>query len=86
MACSKPVIASNVGGIPEIVVDGKTGVLIKPKSTEAIAKEVISLLNNKDKIKQMGINGRQIAEQSFSIKRQMNEVERIIDDLLEIGE
>ena len=80
MACRTPVVASAVGGIPEVVVPGVTGVLvpIKPKSaSEAepadpvkfardIADAVNSIIDSPDKLKQMGIKSRQRVEEHFS--------------------
>jgi len=81
MACGKPVIASNVGGIPEIIEDEKTGMLINPKSLADIAKEATLLLRNNEKAKAMGIAGRKRVEQFFTIEKQIKEIEAIIDEL-----
>lgn len=50
---SKPVVATNVGALGEMIEDGKTGVLIPPKDTEALADAMISLLNDENRLKQM---------------------------------
>jgi glycosyltransferase involved in cell wall biosynthesis len=49
-AFNKPVIASNVGGIPEVVIEGKTGYLVEPKNPEQLAEIIIYLFTNKDKL------------------------------------
>jgi len=82
MACGKPVIATNVGGIPEIIEDGKTGILIAPNSLDAIAKETTLLLKNKERMKAMGIAGKKRVEQFFTIGSQVRTIEGIIDELL----
>jgi glycosyltransferase involved in cell wall biosynthesis len=82
MACGKPVVASNVGGIPEIVEDGKTGILVPPKDEKAIADAVIKLFTSKDLAGSMGAAGRKRAEQSFNIGSQVKEIERILDECL----
>lgn len=57
MACGVPVIASNIGGMPEVIEHGKTGYLVNTKNLDTeLAKYVIQLLNNPKKIKQMGLN------------------------------
>lgn len=58
MACEKSIIASNVDGIPELIDDGKTGILIPPKDSEAIALNIIKLLKDGDLAKKMGRNAR----------------------------
>lgn len=55
---SKPVIATTVGGLPEMVEDGKTGYLIPPRDERALANAIIHLLQNKELSRQMGANGK----------------------------
>lgn len=54
MAAGLPVIASNVGGIPELIEDGKTGYLFKKNNVEELASHIINLIENPQKRKQMG--------------------------------
>lgn len=56
-AFKKPVIVTNVGSIPEIVADGKTGLVIEPKDSNAIANAIIALLKNDDLRRSLGENG-----------------------------
>lgn len=55
-AFKKPVIATNVGGLPEMVEDGKTGIIIEPKSSKAIINAILKLYMNKDILKEMSQN------------------------------
>ena len=82
MACGKPVVASNVGGIPEIVEDGKTGILVPPKDEIALADAVIKLFTSKDLAGSMGKAGRKRAEQCFTVGSQVKEIEGILDEYL----
>jgi glycosyltransferase involved in cell wall biosynthesis len=66
MARGIPVIGSNIGGIPEIIEDGKTGILIKPGDPEDLAHAVLFMLNNPQKASQMGGAGRKRVEEKFS--------------------
>jgi len=79
MACSKPVIASSVGGIPEIVKNGFNGFLIKQGDVKDLSDKISFLLNNPKKIQEMGLNGRGFVKERFSINAYMDNFKRMID-------
>lgn len=58
MACGVPIVASKIGGIPDIVKDGENGLLVPPGDSEALADAIIYLLENEDIRVKMGKNGR----------------------------
>jgi len=67
-ACAgRPMVASGVGGIPEIVRDGQTGLLVNPADSQAIGKCILTLLRNPDLAQKLGENARKLAETEFSI-------------------
>ncbi|WP_417847615.1 glycosyltransferase family 4 protein [Thalassoglobus sp.] len=68
MACEKPVVATRVGGIPEVVNEGVTGFLVPPRSPESLAKEIIKLLHNPELAESMGKAGRERVEKLFTPK------------------
>jgi len=68
MATGLPVIASNVDGIVEVVVDGITGVLVEPKDVEGLAKAIRCLLDDPTKRGRMGQAGRQRVMRRFSVE------------------
>src|SRR5690606_12208774 len=57
-AFQKPVVATTVGGLPEMVDDGKTGYLVRPKDTEGLANAVLDLLLHPSRRTEFGSNGR----------------------------
>jgi len=67
MSYSIPVIASKVGGIPELIQDGKTGYLIPPGDLIKLKDRLILLINDPQKRKQMGNQGRKLVESQFSL-------------------
>ena len=67
MACEVPVIASNTGGIPEVVVDGETGFLHPVGDTAAMAASAVELLLDENRLKSFGRAGRRRAIDEFSI-------------------
>ena len=68
MAMKLPVIASNVGGIPELVEDGKSGILVEAADATAIADAVVRLINDTDYRRELGKRGRIIIEKKFSLE------------------
>lgn len=68
LAFEKPVVASNVGGIPEIIMNGINGMLVPPNSSFALANAVIYLFNNENFSSELGRNGRKSIERDYSFK------------------
>lgn len=66
MAASLPVVSTRLAGIPEMVVDGKTGILVSPRDAQAVADAVQKLLANPGEARAMGAAGRLHAEAIFS--------------------
>ena len=68
MALKKPIVASNVSAIPEIVIDGKTGLIVPPRQAEAIAEALRALLRNFEEAKKMGVAGFQRLQAVFAVE------------------
>ncbi len=66
LASGKAVVASRIGGIPEAVRDGETGILIPPGDTDALAKALTGLLNDPGKARALGANARQDVQSRFA--------------------
>jgi glycosyltransferase involved in cell wall biosynthesis len=69
MACEIPVVATNGGGVPEIVQDGETGLLVPMGNGPAMAEAIRRLLEDQDAARQMGVRGRKRAVEYFTIDR-----------------
>jgi glycosyltransferase involved in cell wall biosynthesis len=82
MACGKPVIATNVGGIPEVVKDGVSGILVSPKDPEDLHSAMNELLDNREKLKKMGYNGKRVCNESFDSKTMIGKIENLYDSLM----
>jgi len=67
MSWGKPVVACDVCAISEVIEDGKSGILAPPEDGDAIAKALIKLAQDKDKRERMGMRGREICEQKYSL-------------------
>ena len=82
MACQKPIVATRVGGIPEVVEDGKTGLLVPPHAPEALANAVAELLDSPELRRKMGQNGRRRVEQYFSCAAYTAGIMQIYQELI----
>jgi glycosyltransferase involved in cell wall biosynthesis len=74
MACSKPVVATRVGGIPEIVEDGVTGYLVTRRQPAEAADRILCLLADRELRHKMGACGRRAVETRFSLRRNVAEL------------
>jgi L-malate glycosyltransferase len=73
MACGKPVVATAAGGIPEVVEDGVTGVLVPPKDHQALADAIVMLLNDAAMRKRLGSAGLARVRERFSADRMLQD-------------
>lgn len=83
MAVEKPVVASDIGGIPEVVKNGETGFLVPPRNPEALAQAIIDLLQNPRKAKALGKKGRTRFQEKFTNERMLSEVESLYEALID---
>jgi glycosyltransferase involved in cell wall biosynthesis len=65
-ACGRPVVATRVGGLPDAVLDGETGVLVEPHQPLALAEALINLLLEPEKLTRMGLAARRLAQERYS--------------------
>lgn len=77
MALGKPVVASRVGGTPEVVEDGETGMLVPPSDASALAEALASLVRSPEAMERMGRAGRQRVAERFGAERMASEIEEV---------
>ena len=85
MAAGLPVVASRVGGIPELVQDGVTGLLVPAEDVRALAGAVNSLLDDPRLARRMGAQGRRFVQAEFSYRRMIDKTEAFYRRLLAGG-
>lgn len=85
MAVGKPVVATSVGGIPEFVVPGETGLLVEPGKSDSLADAIALLLRDPDRAKQMGAKGRSRAQAGFQISTVVRRHEQVYEACLANG-
>ena len=82
MAMGKAVVATTTGGLPEVVAQGETGLLVPPGDVESLAATVVALLEDKVRREQMGRNGRVRAQERFSLDASVRRVEQLYGEVL----
>ncbi len=77
-----PIVASHVGAIPEIVIDGETGILVEPRNVDELAKAMTRLLNDRALRKYMGLLGAARLEEHFSVERMVDGTVAVYEQVL----
>lgn len=82
MAAGKPVVATSVGGLPDLIVDGQSGYLVPPGDAQGLAEGILPLLQDRDKALAFGQRGRESVRQRFTSARLAAEMDRLYRSLL----
>lgn len=82
MASKKPVIATSVGAIPKVVVDGETGLLINSADSNQLADAIIYLLKNENKAREIGEKGYERVKNEFSSNRMTKQYIKVYEEIL----
>jgi len=85
LAVETPVIGTNLEGIPELITDGETGLLVPPRNPEALAQAILRIVENPTRAKAMARAGRKRVEQAFSTAIKVERTEALYRHLLEAG-
>lgn len=81
MAAQLPIIATNVGGIPEIIDDRKTGILVEPKDSDALAQSILMLLNNKPLRDKLAFLGHHKVKE-FGVQTMVEKTKKVYAEIL----
>ena len=79
MALSRPVVASNVGGIPEMIEDGRTGLLVEPHDVDALAAGIVRLLTDHPFADTIGRAGHDLVHDRFCVELMVTAIQNIYD-------
>jgi glycosyltransferase involved in cell wall biosynthesis len=82
MAVGKPIVASDVGGIPEVVSHGKEGLLVRPKDAKTLSDTIESLLSDTSLMNELGSNALQKVKNRFSISRMQETSKKLFEKVL----
>lgn len=83
MSCGLPLIATRVGGVPEVIEDGRTGILVEPGNVDALADSLICLLDDDDVRKNIGMNARRKVAEEFTARNMAKKTMQLYQNILE---
>ena len=84
LALAKPVVATRVGGVPEVVKDKVTGFLVPPQDAKALAEAVIHLLSDRKEAKRVGEEGRELIYRKFSVQTMARRIAEVYREVLAV--
>ena len=82
MAMETPIVATDIEGVNETIVDGITGILVPPKNPSALAEAIVCLLKDKKKAQEMGQAGRIVVKEKFNLKDKIEQHNRLYETII----
>ena len=82
MAVGLPVVATRVGGVPDVVVDGETGILVPSENSKALASAIVKLLKDENMRQRMGEAGRRRVNPAFGVEAMVRKIESVYEELI----
>jgi glycosyltransferase involved in cell wall biosynthesis len=82
-AVGLPIVATRVGGNPEIVAEGRSGILAPAEESRALAAAIVAMCEARERWGEMGAAGREHVERHFEVRRMVDEYESLYESLLE---
>jgi glycosyltransferase involved in cell wall biosynthesis len=83
MAAGVPVVTTQVGGVPEVVIHERTGLLVGSRDHEGLARGIIRILKNRDDAERLTKNAKELVLREYSIDKMIDKIESLYKELLE---
>ena len=80
-AAGLPVVSTFHAGIPDVIIDGKTGLLVLERDIDGMAQKMLFILDNQEKAKEMGIAGKKNIRENFSMSKHISKLNELVDSL-----
>jgi glycosyltransferase involved in cell wall biosynthesis len=84
MSFGIPVVGCNIGGIPELITNGVTGIIVPPRDVKKLAEALAKIINSPDLAYKLGLEGRIRFEKEFSFESMITKTENIFLDLINL--
>ena len=84
MALGRPIIATKTGGIPEVIIDGKTGLLVPPRDAQSLASAIVALLRDPERRARLGTEANRRAKEKFSSEQMVKQTLEAYSHLVDI--
>jgi len=81
LACGRAVVATNVGGVADVLEEGRHGLLVPPRDEAALARALLTLADGSAR-ERFGMTGRTSIRERYGVQRLVRDVERLYDELL----
>jgi trehalose synthase len=78
----KPIVATNVGGIPIQISDGEEGFLVEPHNKQQFGERIVEILKNPSLAREMGSKGKERVRKNFLITRLLSDYLKLLDDIV----
>ncbi len=81
----KPLVTTTIGGLPEVCIQGDTGILVPPNSPEKVASAILKLFDDPPSRREMGRRARKLVENKFTLKHTLDQMENVYRELIPDG-
>jgi len=83
MAAEKPCVITNISSMPEIVIDGQTGIVVPSKDANKLADAIINLIRNPSLAKKMGCEGKKLVQNKFTLQKMISRYEQLFYEYID---
>jgi glycosyltransferase involved in cell wall biosynthesis len=81
-ACGKPVIASKVGGLEDLIMNGETGLLFEAGNIKRLTRSIFNIINSNNIAKEMGLKGKNFVRENFTIEKVVEKLEKVYKEVV----
>ena len=75
MAMERPLVGTRIGGVPEMIEEGRNGHVVPMRDPAALADALVRVIGSRETVREMGLQSRRIVEEQFSVERMVRDTE-----------